>query len=210
MKIKCLLASGLLLCLWQSTLAQGGFEQYCYVTQQGIMTLVPIIHYQSFTNWYVEARYNYEAAQTYSLYAGKIFSKQGKFSYSITPLLGAVTGKFKGGSAGLNITMDRGKVFFASQSQFTSSSGGERSSFFFSWSELACQPSKWCYAGLALQYTRILQTQAERVEPGVVVAFSIGLWTFPLYVFSPMGNDRYYVAGMNLRLGSRIVETHLK
>jgi hypothetical protein len=210
MKIKYLLALGLLLCFAQSMLAQGGFEQYCYITQQGIMTLVPIIHYQSFTNWYVEARYNYEGAGTYSLYAGKIFSRQGRFSYSITPLLGGVTGKLKGGSAGLNVTMDIGKVFFASQSQFTSSTVGERSSFFFSWSELAYQPSKWCYAGLALQHTRFLQTRTKSVEPGVVVGFSVGLWTIPLYVFSPMGNDRYYVVGMNLRLGSRIVETHLK
>src|SRR6185295_5350638 len=47
--------------LWssQGVLAQGAFEQYCYVTQQGIMTLVPVVHYQSFTNWYVEPRYNY-------------------------------------------------------------------------------------------------------------------------------------------------------
>jgi len=210
MKYSFFLVSAFLLCLSQGVLAQGGFEQYCYVSQQGIMTLVPIVHYQSFTNWYVEARYNYEAAKSYSLYAGKIFSKQGKLSFSITPLLGGVIGQFKGGSAGLNLTADFGRVFFASQSQYTSTSVGERSSFFFNWSELAYQPSKWIYAGLAFQHTRTIQTGAKSIQPGLVVGFSVGLWTFPLYVFSPLSNDRYFIAGMNLRLGSRIVETHLK
>ncbi len=210
MKSNYLFILAFLLSFPQGVRAQGGFEQYCYLSQRGTITVVPIIHYQSFTNWYVEARYNYEAAKSLSLYVGKIFSKEGKFSYSITPLLGGITGMFKGGSAGLNVTMDIGKLFFASQSQFTSPAGGEQSGFIFSWSELAYQPLKWVYAGLALQHTRYLQTGAKSVEPGVVVGFSVGLWTFPLYAFSPMANDRYFIAGINLRLGSRIVESHLK
>jgi hypothetical protein len=63
---------------------------------------------------------------------------------------------------------------------------------------------------LALQHTRFLQAGAKGVEPGVVVGLSFGLWTFPLYVFAPFADDRYFIAGINLRLGTRIVETHLK
>jgi hypothetical protein len=215
-------------CLAQGVHAQGGFEQYCYFSKNGDVTIVPILHYQSFDNWYVEARYNYEELNSYSLYFGKTFAsreryrlpantflmarkkRRRKFSYSVTPMVGAVTGKFKGGSIGLNLTMDYGKIFFATQSQSTFSSANEDSSFSFIWSELAYQPSKWLFSGLAFQQTHFLLNNSDSFDPGIVVGFLAGLWTFPLYVFNPVSNNQYFVAGINLRLGSRIVEAQLK
>lgn len=179
------------------TQSQGGMEQYYYLFQEGDLVQVPMIHYQSSSNWYGEIRYNYEDMKTFSFYAGKVFSKESRLSYSILPILGGVMGKFNGGSVGLNISMDYDQLFFSTQSQCTFSSEDQIHNFFFSWSELGFQVKEWIYTGLAVQQTLFWQTSSMLTEPGIVVGFSFKDWTFPLYTFRPMSTDAYYVLGIN-------------
>jgi hypothetical protein len=181
--------------------AQGSFEQYCYVEKDKASVWVPILHYQSKKGWYAEGRYNYESVNTFSLYAGKKFSRQSKLSTSVTPLLGAVVGNFKGVSAGLNITLDYRKFFFDSQSQYTISSNSDNLDFFFSWSELTYQPFQWIYFGLSTQHTYYSAVDETSFESGAVTGFHLGKWTFPVYCFNITDNERYFVLGVNLDLG---------
>ncbi|HEY9005041.1 hypothetical protein [Ohtaekwangia sp.] len=184
-------------------LAQTGLEQYYYVQKQKPVEFVPIVSYQTRSNWYAEARYNYEENNTFSLYAGKTFEgTHKKFNYSFTPILGSVFGEFRGASTGVNVAMDLKNLFFSSQAQYTFSPGNPESDFWFSWSELGYEVSPWLYFGLSMQHTHMLQGNANQLEQGAVVGFSFGKWTVPIYSFSTFSSSRYFVLGINLGIGS--------
>lgn len=183
--------------------SEGGLEQYAYLSKSESLTLVPIVHIQN-EKWYVEARYNYEELKTFSAYVGKIFSgEEGTHSYSIIPVIGIVTGKFKGGSVGLDITFNDSDIFFTSQSQYTFTKSEYNQNFMYSWSELGYEASKWIYAGLALQHTQLFQKTEQPLtyDFGIMTGLKLGQWTVPIYSFSPFANDRYFVVGLNLGFG---------
>jgi hypothetical protein len=178
------------------TQSKAGFEQYSYMGTGQANTLVPVVHYQSNNKWYAEARYNYDDLETFSLYAGKTFSKENNFSYSLTPMIGGMAGKLKGGSLGLNTEFSFKKFNFCSQSQYSVSAESQNNNFFFSWAELYYVPLDWIYTGLTVQHTRLYKTDAV-IEPGLLVGFSIKRWNFPIYTFRPFSGERYFVIGVN-------------
>jgi hypothetical protein len=178
------------------TQTHGGFEQLYYSGNKGTSTIVPRVYYQNKKNWYAEVRYNYEEAETFSFNAGKTFSKDGKISYSVTPIAGAVAGKLNGALLGVNSEVEYNKLFFSSESQYTFSSRSRYADFLFNWSELGYQATSRIYTGLALQLTRFYK-MTNVWEPGIMVGFSFDKFTFPLYTFSPLTNKRYFVLGIN-------------
>jgi len=193
---------GIMFFLQATANGQPGIEQYCYVRKNQPVSQVQLLHYQTTKKWYVEARYNYEEDKTGALYIGRTFSKDEELSYSITPILGGVAGKLNGGSVGFNATAGYKNIFFATQTQYTFSVEDETSNFFFSWSEIGYEFRKWIYAGAAVQQTNLWRTQTQ-IEPGAVLGFVFGNLTFPLYAFSPLSPNPYYVLGVNLTIGSK-------
>lgn len=186
----------MLLCGNATGQAGGGLEHYYYVAGREIPAMVPIVHFNTSTDWYGEARYNYEDFNTLSLYGGKTFSKEGTWSYSATPLIGGMVGSMNGGSLGLNFDVDRGKMFLSSQSQYSFSAEDRMNKYFFTWSEMGYQALPWCYAGVALQQTS-MHKQTGIWETGYMVGFSFKQWTIPLYVFSISKQERYFILGIN-------------
>jgi hypothetical protein len=196
MRSLCLIMFFLFLLFTVRSQAKAGFEQYSYMGAGQSNGLVPVAHYESNKKWYAEARYNYDNFQTFSLYAGKTFSKENDFSYAFTPMIGGMIGKLKGGSLGLNTEFSFRKFNFSSQSQYSVSAESQNGNFFFTWSELYYQPLHWIYTGVTLQHTRVYRTNAL-VEPGVLLGFSFNHWSFPIYSFSPFADERYFVVGIN-------------
>jgi hypothetical protein len=172
------------------------FEQYSFVGAGQNSLLAPVAHYQSRQKWYAEARYNYEDIRTFSLYGGRTFSRDNEFSWSLTPVLGAIAGKMNGGSFGLNSACSYHKFNFSSQAQYSISAESRYENFFYNWAEFCYQPATWFYTGIALQHTRMYATHAV-ADPGLLMAFSVGQWTVPLYSFNTFGGERYYVLGIN-------------
>lgn len=172
-------------------------EQYSFVGAGQNSLLAPVAHFQTQNKWYAEARYNYEEVRTLSLYAGRTFSREQEFSWSLTPVVGAIAGRMNGGSFGLNSAFSYHKFNFSSQAQYSISSATRYENFFYNWAELCYQPVDWFYTGLAMQHTRIYATQTV-ADPGLLMAFSFGQWTVPLYSFNPFINgETYYVVGIN-------------
>lgn len=179
-----------------------GVEEFFYIGHNTPSTVVPRIYYQDYRGWYGEARYNYEEAQTFSIYGGRTFSRRKDLSFSITPVAGLVWGKLKGGSVGANLELDYGNLIFCSSSQYTFSPEDQRSDFFYVWSELGCQLTGNIYTGLALQQTRLLRTNWNW-DPGLQIGFLINKWTFPLYIFDPMAGKRHFVLGVTREWNKR-------
>jgi hypothetical protein len=175
--------------------SNGSFEQDYYLGVHRSFCWVPVVGCHLPNNWYFEARGNYEAVNSASLYFGKVFGKKGLISYSITPVAGLVMGMFNGGSVGANVALDYKKLSFSSQSQYTFSIENGATNFTYSWSDLTYQVKKWVSAGVSLQQTRGL------FEKGILVRVAYKNLSIPLYVFNPATSERYFVLGLNLEWG---------
>jgi len=190
-----------------NAVGQIGLEQYCYLKNKKMGTLVPIMNYETQNHLYAEMRYNYEELNTLSLYIGKSVSevlgnnrtKGNKFSYTVIPIIGAVVGEFKGISAGFNAVADYSNFFFSTQSQYTVSFNKDYSDFYFTWCELGYQPLTWFFAGFTVQQTYLQNVETLYTEPGFVIGFSLKKFTVPLYVFNPLQSSNYFVLGLNLK-----------
>jgi hypothetical protein len=172
-----------------------GFENYNYIRQQDNAGFVPMFHLQTKNNWYTELRYNYEDAQTVSLFTGKSFEGGNTLEYSLIPMIGLSTGRFTGASVGLNTDASWKSFNLCSQSQYSIAMKKNTPDFFFNWSELTFSISKNAFAGLSMQYT--LQEKEQTIEPGIVAGINFKSISFPVYVFNPFRTDHYFVVGLN-------------
>lgn len=191
-----LLFIALFLCLESTAQVSGSVEQIYYYDKDGGFAMGPVAQIQTKNNWFAEARYNYEEVRTVSFYIGKAFEREGSLSYKIIPIFGGVTGRFNGGSAGLNLDMEYKNFYFSSQSQYTFSVDDEINNFYFTWSELGYQPLEWFYAGLAVQETYFPQLNSHLTDPGVVVGFTHKQWTLPLYGFKTGKSTEAFVCSI--------------
>ncbi|THU40437.1 hypothetical protein FAM09_11285 [Niastella caeni] len=173
-------------------------EQYHLVNSGQPYLYMPVMHYQHSKNWYAEARYNYEDAETFSLYLGRTFSVQKRdFNFSFVPMLGGSLGRFKGVSTGLNIDMELNKFFFSSQSQYSRSTAVYGDYFVYNWSEVGYQSLKWFYAGVSVQHThdRVI---GNELQPGVMIGFTFNRFTIPVYTFEPFNSGRNFIVGVTM------------
>jgi hypothetical protein len=174
------------------------FEQY-RISNTGQSSLyMPVLHYQHSKNWYAEARYNYEDAETFSLYLGRAFTGEtNTLNYSVVPMLGGSMGRWQGISTGLNINVDLNDFFFSSQSQYSRSASGYGDHFVYDWSEVGYQSLKWLYAGLSLQHTHE-RSIGHDVQPGFMVGFTFNRFTIPVYTFEPFNKGRSFIVGVTM------------
>lgn len=174
------------------------FEQYRIINTGQPSVYMPVMHYLHPKNWYAEARYNYEDAETFSLYLGRAFTGgTNALNYSVVAMLGGSMGRWQGISTGLNINVDLNNFFFSSQSQYSRSTGGYGDHFEYDWSELGYQSLKWLYAGLSLQHTHDRLTGHD-AQPGFMVGFTFNRFTIPVYTFEPFNNSRNFIVGVTM------------
>jgi hypothetical protein len=180
-----------------ASMAQAGFEQYYYLQRNMPPAVVPIIQIQNEYNWYAEVRYNYEEKDSFSAYGGKTFSHtSGLLEYSYTPIIGGVIGRFKGGSLGLDTSLDYKNLFFTAETQLTFSFNNHYSDFFFGWYDLGYSPLEWLWFGWSLQQTLYTLPQDNLMESGLMIGFNVGNWTFPVYMFNMFDTNPYVVLGI--------------
>jgi hypothetical protein len=176
-----------------------GFENYNLSSNHEPFLWMPIIHRVGKKGLYTEFRYNYEERKTASVYIGKNFSRDSVLSYSITPMLGWVFGKFNGASVALNADADYKKFFISVQTQYTASKDGGTDNFFYTWAETGYEPVDWFYAGVSTQLTKVYKESPEP-EYGVLIGFNIKKINIPVYVFSPFDKKINLLIGINLEL----------
>lgn len=167
-----------------------------------------MIHYVSPNNWRFEGRYNYEALNSFSLYAGKQFTFGKIVESTVTPLAGVVTGEFRGGSLALNTLFEYQELFFSSQAQYTFSTDQVYESFAFNWCEFGYNFFDWAYLGISAQYTANHNLSVSTVEPGVMLGARMKNWTFPIYAFRPAAGQTYFVLGATYSIGNARTKPH--
>jgi hypothetical protein len=184
-------------------------EQYHIINTNQPSLYMPVMHYQHPKNWYAEARYNYEDAETFSLYLGRAFTgENNEFNYSVVPMLGGSLGRWQGISTGLNIDVGLNNFFFSSQSQYSRSTSLYGDYFVYSWSEVGYQSLKWLYAGLSVQHTHERFTGND-LQPGFMIGFTFNRFTIPLYTFEPFNNSgRNFIVGVTMEWKNKKPKTN--
>src|SRR5262245_45440076 len=97
---------------------EAGMELYGNIVPEEPFSITPIVYFNS-DAVYFEARYNYEELHTASLYVGKYFSREGKLSFDIAPLVGVVAGDLNAGSVGASIELRWGRWLWSMIPQYT-------------------------------------------------------------------------------------------
>src|SRR5262249_52068401 len=133
---------------------------------------------------HLEARYNYEALDTGSVWLGYNLSGGEKLTWELTPMLGGVFGDTRGIAPGYKGSLGWWKLQLYSEGEFLIDTGDTSESFFYNWSELTLSPWDWFRFGLVTQRTRLYQTDRD-IQRGVLAGISFKRLDFTTYVFNP-------------------------
>lgn len=133
---------------------------------------------------HLEARYNYEALDTGSVWVGYNFSVGDKLSLDFTPMLGGVFGDVTGIAPGYEFTFSYWKLELYSEGEYVFDTQDSSGNFFYTWSELSLAPVDWFRFGLVAQRTKAFQTDLD-IQRGFLVGFTFQQWDFTAYLFDP-------------------------
>jgi hypothetical protein len=137
---------------------------------------------------HLEARYNYEALDTGSLWAGHTFSGGDTLAWQLTPMAGAVLGKTRGIAPGLEASLAWRKLDVYVEAEYVVDLDDNSDSFFYSWNELGYTPRPWLRLGFVTQRTRVYR-QDRDIAPGLFAQVSLGRATLGAYFFNPGSSD---------------------
>ena len=122
--------------------------------------------------WHFEGRYNYEAQDTASLWAGYSlggsFGEGDAFQWQITPMLGGVFGDVEGIAPGYRGSLRWWKLNLYSEGEQLFSTEDSDQSYFYNWSELTLAPVKWFRFGLVTQRTRAYDSDRD-IQRGLLL-----------------------------------------
>jgi hypothetical protein len=133
---------------------------------------------------HLEARYNYEALDTGSLFVGWKFSGGDKLTYELTPILGAVFGATQGVAPGFEASLAYGIFDYYIEAEYLYDFEAKEDSYTYAWTELGFSPLKWLRFGLVGQRTRVYSSD-RAIQSGGFVQFILGKTTLGFYVFNP-------------------------
>jgi hypothetical protein len=132
---------------------------------------------------HLEARYNYEALETGSLWVGYNLDAGEKLKFHLAPMLGGVFGDLTGVAPGYNLSLGYKRIELYSQGEYFCDTGDASNNYFYTWSELTWSPWDWLRAGLAIQRTKAYKSELD-IQRGFVVAVSYKHADLAAYVFN--------------------------
>jgi hypothetical protein len=131
---------------------------------------------------HAEARYNYEAPRTGSLWAGYNLSVGKKVVLEATPMIGGIFGSVNGVAPGLQFTVTRNKLELYSTNEYVFDAATKTGNFFYTWTQLTYSPVKWFKGGYVAQRTRAYQTPLS-IQRGLLAEFTYKKMQFATDVF---------------------------
>jgi hypothetical protein len=133
---------------------------------------------------HLEARYNYEALDTGSVWVGYNVSGGDTLTWELTPMLGGVFGDTTGIAPGYRGSLSWSMLELYSEGEYVFDAGSTSDSFFYNWSELTLAPVDQFRFGLVTQRTRLYQTDRE-IQRGVLAGVSFKRASLTAYIFNP-------------------------
>jgi hypothetical protein len=146
---------------------------------------------------HLEARHNYEALDTGSVWIGYNLSFGEELKLDLTPMLGAVFGKTNGLAPGYELTLSWRKFQFYSEGEYVFDKDVSSDSYFYMWSEVTYAPVEWFQFGLVGQRTRAYQTEVD-TQRGLLARFIYKKMDLTGYVFNPGTDYPTYVVSVGV------------
>jgi hypothetical protein len=122
---------------------------------------------------HVEARFNYEALRTGSLWGGYNIEGGSTVEWTLTPMVGAAFGDVVGVAPGYSGSLSWWKLDVYSEGEYLYDIDTPDDSFLYNWSEVAFVPVDWLRVGLVTQRTRVRETNRE-IQRGPLVGLALG------------------------------------
>jgi hypothetical protein len=132
---------------------------------------------------HLEARYNYEAFKTGSVWVGWNFGTGEKLRLDATLLAGGVFGDTRGVAPGFEMTVTYGRLELYSEGEYVFDVEDSGNNFFYNWAQLGYSATDWLTAGLASQRTRAYHTGLD-VQRGLFVGFTYKKVKLNVFVFN--------------------------
>jgi hypothetical protein len=141
---------------------------------------------------HLEARYQYEAVKTGSLWLGYNFSFGEKLAVEATPMIGGVFGDITGVAPGYAISASYKSIEFFTQGEYFFDAAIHAGDFLYTWSELSYAPASWCKVGVVVDRTKALGSSID-IRRGPLVGFKYKKVDFTTYWLSPGTRDGTFI-----------------
>ena len=162
---------------WEFDLSLNG-----YLVPQGQSYFSPTLTVDRY-RLHMEARYNYEALRTASLWMGYNLSAGKKVVLEATPMIGGVFGNTNGIAPGLQFTVTYRNLQLYSTNEYVFDTTTKAGNFFYTWTQLTYSPLEWFTFGYVVQRTRAYQTPLE-IRRGLLVGFTYKKVDFTTQTFN--------------------------
>lgn len=147
---------------------------------------------------HLEGRYNYEAKNSGSLFAGWKFAGGDEIAFECTPMAGALFGAARGVIPGLEAAISWRSFDAYIEAEYVDDLAVRSDSYYYSWSELGWKPVEWLRIGLAGQRTHVVQSGRE-FQRGAFVQVTIDRATLGVYAFNPDSESRYLIVALGIQ-----------
>ena len=146
---------------------------------------------------HVEGRYNYEARASASAFLGWTFSGGEDLAWSVTPLIGAVTGRLSGYIPGFEASVAYKTVDVYIEAEYVFDRHDADDNYAYAWSELGWKPVEWLRLGIVGQRTRVVANDRD-LQRGLLLQVFAGPATLSAYAFNPGDASRYTILALAL------------
>ena len=144
---------------------------------------------------HLEARYQYEAIDSYSVWAGANFHVGTSWDFNATAMLGGVFGDLEGWAPGYRLSLEHSWFGLASEGEYFFDAHDGDGNYLYSWNEIWGAPNDWFRAGIAVQRTRTYESELT-VQRGLFVGFTYKDFDVAGYVFNPGWEDPTWVLAL--------------
>ena len=132
---------------------------------------------------HLEARYNYEALETGSVWVGYNFTVGEKLVLEAAPMVGGIFGDLTGVAPGYMFSLSYKRLNLSSQGEYVVDVGDSSGNFFYTWTELSYSLLDWFRLGLAIQRTKAYESELD-IQRGFLVGATYKSFDFTTYVFN--------------------------
>ena len=144
---------------------------------------------------HLEARYNYEANRSASLFTGWNFAGGEDVAYQVTPIIGGLFGETHGIVPGIEAGVSYRDVDAYIEAEYVHDIHNSSDSYFYAWSEVGWKPVQWLRIGLASQRSRQVQNGRD-LQRGAFVQLIVDKVTLGFYGFNPESGSRYLIISL--------------
>jgi hypothetical protein len=144
---------------------------------------------------HLEARYNYEARDSASIFAGWKFAGGDDVSFEVTPIIGGLFGAARGIVPGLEASVAWRTLDAYIEAEYVYDLNDRSASYYYTWSELGWKPVEWLRVGIAGQRTRLVDNSRD-FQRGLFGQLFVGKATLSVYAFNPDSGSRYVIVSI--------------